>query len=1165
VKNHLQQASVEVSLMRTIWGKKCKLFVGAICALLVLFFAPKARGQAAYGTIIGTVQDPSGAAVPNATITVTDIGKGASRSTATNESGYYTVSNLVPGDYKVTVEAKGFKSFVQNNLPVIVGTSTTLNVTMQLGTVGESITVDAAPPLLETDRASVSTDITGRQVESLPLIDRNFTELELLLPGAAKMPWQHAEGENPQDGIQINNNGQLFSGTNFMIDGMDNTDPVLGIITVNPPVDSVEEVNTTSSNFDAEFSQAGGSVIQVETKSGTNEIHGTAFEYNRLNNFEARDPFTQPKSVPPLHWNQFGGSLGGPLRKDKLFVFGYYQGTRRRIGGSVLTRVPTAAEAAGDLRDLGVPIYDPATGNPDGTRRTEFVSFPTGPNANSLCTNSAGCPDVIPTNRISPQAANLLKLLPAPTLTNVTGGANNFIGSGVQDYDTNEPGIRVDYVQNSKLRYFGHYAYGGYHLNTPGAFKTAGGPQFNGLSGEGITDARNQNGVGGLNYVLSPTLLADFRFGVTKYRVFLSSPDGTQQLATQAGLAGLNDPNRPDTWGLPDVNVKSTGGFQMGYQCNCPLNEQDREVQGVTNWTKVFGNHRLKLGADIRRRQNKRLPSDQHRAGVYTFDPGVTALNVGGNPTGGLGLASFLLGDPDQFNRFAQISTTQQDVQWSMYYYAEDTWRLTNKLTLNYGLRWDTWFADESLNAGQGGRYDVTTNTVYIPGVGGVSKSGNVKTPYHNFSPRIGIAYALNSKTVVRTGWGRSYFEGTFGWTFNTLAADVYPSIVNQSIPSANAFAPINFGTLPAGCTSPLCVGPPAPVFPTIPSNGRLALPDGIGTSNIPTNLEIPYVDSYNLMVERVIFKDATLSVGYVGNVGRDLNGGWNLNAPIPGPGSNTSRQPLFTKIASVPWSNAFGLTQDLFNKCDCESSNYNSLQVKLVKRFSRNYSLLSSYTWSKTLDYGEFGTQSNQYNYRVDYGPAVFDRASVFSLGHTVTLPFGNGEHWGSNTSGWVNAVFGGWQWTGVTLAQSGLPFTVTENNTSLNTFDMTLRPDLTGKAFSGSCSNGLSTHSVNCWFNPGAYSTPAPFTFGNTTRNSLRGPGLFDADWGLHKNFKLTERFNLLFSWDVFNVFNHANLQTPDGNISDSNAGVISDVVALSNTSSGMRTQQLGLHLTW
>src|SRR5215467_14504673 len=812
--------SVEVSIM---WNRKHVLALCVVCALLVFFFAPKVRGQAAYGTIIGTVTDSTGAAVADAKVTVTDMEKGVSQDITTNSTGYYTANNLIPGNYKVSVEAKGFKAYVQQNLPVIVGSSTTLNVTLQVGAVGETITVESAPPLLETDRASVGTDLSSQQVESLPILDRNFTELELLLPGAAKMPWQHGQTENPQGGIQVNTNGQLFSGTNFMIDGMDNNDPVLGIIVINPPIDSVQGFNATTSNFDAEFSQAGGVVIQVETKSGTNQYHGSSFWFYRNDKFEARDPFNQPTSVPPSNWNQYGGSLGGPIRKDKMFGFFSYQGSRQHNPGSAGIRVPTQAERAGDLRDLGVAIYDPATGNPDGTGRTQFISFPTGTNANSLCTLAAGCLNVIPTSRLSPAAQNLLStsFVPLPTVTNPAAPTdNNFFTSGTQEFNTNQFAARFDHDLSSKLRYFGRYSYGGFYLNSPGALGVAGGAQLTGF--EGTSNARNQNGVGGLNYNFGPTLLADFRFGVSKYRVFVTAPDETQQFATQVGIPGLNDPARPDTWGFPDLNINGAGSFIMGYRCNCPLNEQELQYQGVSNWTKIMGSHTFKGGADIRRRKNKRLPSDQHRAGVYNFNIGATALNVGGSPVGGLGLASFLIGDPGPFNRFAQISTTQQDVQWSMYYYGEDTWRITRKLTLNYGLRWDTWFADTSLNAGQGGRYDVTTNTVFIPGVGGVSSSGGVKTQYHNFVPRLGIAYSLNPKTVIRTGWGRSFFEGTFGWTFNTLAADVYPSIVFQSLNPVNSFLPVEFVSGATQGAPSLGTAPPVPVFPAIPSNGRL-------------------------------------------------------------------------------------------------------------------------------------------------------------------------------------------------------------------------------------------------------------------------------------------------------------------------------------------------------
>ena len=1143
--------------MRRKSGEKSQLFVGAICALLALFFAPKARGQAAFGTIIGTVADPSGAAVADAKITITDVGKGISQTTTTNETGFFSVTNLTPSNYRVTVEGKGFKTYVQDNLPVIVGSSTTLNVTLQVGEVGETVTVDSAPPLMETDRASVGTDLSSQQVESLPIIDRNFTELELLLPGAAKMPWQHGQTENPQGGIQVNTNGQLFSGTNFMIDGMDNTDPVLGIITINPPIDSVEGFNATTSNFDPEFSQAGGVVIQVETKSGTNEYHGSSFWFYRNDVFEARDPFNQPKSVPPSNWNQYGGSLGGPIRKDKMFGFFDYQGSRQHNPGSVGIRVPTQAERAGDLRDLGVPIYDPTTGSGSGTGRTQFVSFPTGPNANSQCTNAAGCLNVIPTSRLSQQAQNLLgtTYVPLPSVTNPGSATdNNYFTSGTQEFNTNQFVGRFDHYVSSKLRYFGRYSYGGYYLNSPGALKVAGGAQLTGF--EGTSNARNQNGVGGLNYNFSPSLLADFRLGVTKYRVFVSAPDETQQLATTVGIPGLNDPGRPDTWGLPDLNINGTGSFIMGYRCNCPLNEQDLEYQGVTNWTKIRGAHTFKVGADMRRRRNKRLPSDQHRAGVYDFNSSVTEDTA--VPGSGLGLASFLLGDPSDFNRFAQISTTQQDVQWSMYYYGEDTWRVTSKLTLNYGLRWDTWFADSSLNARQGGRYDVTTNTVYIPGVGGVSSSGGVKTQYHNFSPRLGIAYSLNPKTVIRTGWGRSYFEGTFGWTFNTLAADVYPSIVNQSLKAVSDPFPVEFMSgAPQGAPS-FGTAPPAAVFPTIPSNGRLPLPDGIGDSTIPTNQLIPYVDSYNLTVERAIRGNASVSLGYVGNVGRHLNGGWNLNPPVPGPGPNTSRQPLFAQ---------FGLTQDIFNKCDCVSSDYNALQAKFTKRFSRNYSLLASYTWSKTLDFGEFGTPTNQYNYRVDHGPAVFDRASVFTLGHTLLLPFGRGQHYFSNAGSVMNAIIGGWEWTGITSAESGLAFSPGINSASLNSFDMGLRPDKVGNPNSGSCPGGAAVHTVNCWFNPTVYAPPAAFTFGNASRNSLRGPGFFTADWGLDKNFQVTERFKLQLRWEVFNALNVANWANPGGDVTNCNSvGACTSLPGqITDVSLPMRNQQIGLRLTW
>jgi hypothetical protein len=1110
-----------------------------VLALAFAYPPSKAFGQVTYGNILGTVTDPSGAAVPGAKVTGVDDATGVSYSATTNESGNYTLANLAPATYTVSVAADGFQTFVQKNVTVTVGNSTSVNAVLTLGEVSQQITVSAAPPALQVDRASVSNSLTTQQVDQLPVFNRNFTQLELLLPGTSQMPWQHAESENPQQGIQINANGQLFDTTNFMLDGMSNNDPVLGIVMVNPTIDSVQETRITNSNFDAEFAQAGGSVIQVETKSGTNKIHGSAFEFLQNDVFQARNPFNQGlhapgtpapphRGVPELRWNQFGGSIGGPLKKDKLFGFFDYQGTRRLQGGSVLTRVPTAAERQGDLSDLGTNIYDPATGNSDGSGRTQFADPTRATSANPLGLN------IIPLNRITTQATNIMNLLPQPNVPGATGAANNYAVSQVENFSQNQFDIKIDHYVTTKLHYFGRYDYFDSDITAPAAFGLYGGPQpFTAF--EGHSEAKNQNGVLSATYTVTPTMLADFRFGASRYRVIVTSLDGHQTLADQVGIPGLNIPGHPDTFGLPQLFIDGTGGFQMGYQCNCPLHETENIFSWQTNWTWLKGNHTIKWGAEVQAAQNLRLPSDQHRAGVYHFATGQTSDNAA--TPGGLGIASFLLGDASSFGRFAQISTNQQDRQKRMFYFAQDTWRVTTKLTLNYGLRWDTWFPDNSLHAGQGGRYDVSDNFVRIPGVGGISQSGNGQTQWHNVSPRLGIAYASDPKTVIRTGWGRSYFQGTFGWTFNNIAADIYPSIVSQSIPQPSSFFP----------AIDLATAPPAPVFPTIPSNGLLPLVN-LSDAYIPANQKIPYTDSWNFTVQREVATDLVVTGSYIGNVGRHLNMGWNLNNAIPGPGTDFDlRRPLFLK---------FGLSQNVFDKCDCESSSYHALQAVANKRFSNNYSLIGTLTWSKTLDFGEFGTPTNQYDTKLDHGLAVFDRALAITVGHVVGLPFGKGQRWASNASGILNGVIGGWQWTGITSYYSGLPFDASISDPGLNS-DMSTRPDKIGNPFSGV------PHNRNKWFNPAAFAVPAPYLFGNMGRNSLRQPNQLTFNWALHKNFKVTERLGLEFRWESFNLFNRTNLGSPDNNVTpgNSNAGVISSL----NSAAPMRNMQWALRLNW
>jgi hypothetical protein len=1102
----------------------------AIRRLIVLFslsycFCVTGYGQAVSGNIFGTVLDPSGAVVSGAAVTLLNTGTSITRTTTTNDSGNYSASDLLPGIYQVTVTKTGFSKFVQQNVNVAVAQSTRVDAQLQVGQETQQVTVTEAPPGVETDRAEVQSHMTQRQIQDLPVINRNFTNLTLLVPGATLNTFQHAPSENPQQSTLVNTNGQEFAGTNYLLDGMNNNDQVLGITMVNPPIDSVGNLAISTSNYDAEYTQAGGAVVNVSTRAGSNEAHGSAFEFLQNNIFQARDPFTQGlhapgtpapanRGIPALRWNQFGGSFGGAIKKNKIFAFGDYQGTYRRIGGSQSLRVPTAAERTGNLSDLGVPIYDPQSGNPDGTGRSLFAG------------------GVIPTNRISAPVANLLSNLPQPNIAASNPSANNYATSNVESFDTNQFDVRGDHYLTEKLRYFARYSFLQASITAPGPFGLYGGPAYPAWGFTGASDARNQNVAANVNYVISPQTLTEVRFGMSRYRVAVSALDQNQQLATAVGIPGLNFPDRPDTWGLPDLNINGAGGFSMGYSCNCPLQQRETVFDYVNNWTKIKGNHTIKFGATAELAWNQRLPSDNHRAGVYSFAPSVTSLAT--DASSGLGLASFELGLPSSFNRFAQLSTTQEDRQNRMFYFIQDTWRATQKLTVNFGLRWDTWFPDYSLNAGQGGRYEVTNNTVYVAGVGGVSKSGNSQTQWLNFSPRFSVAYASNQKTVVRAGYGRSYFPGTFGWTFNNMAADVYPSIVNQSLPAPSPFQAV----------FPLTTAPPAVVFPTIPSNGLLPLPDGIGVSYIPANQKIPSVDQWNLTVERNVAQDLNVFFAYVGNVGRHLNGGFQLNAAVPGPGPFNPRRPLF---------NTFGLTQGIFDKCNCTSSNYNALQIRAEKRFSRGYSLLASYTWSKTLDYGEFGTPTDQYNARLDYGPAGFDRTHVFTLAHTLELPFGHGRRYMTHANRFAEGLLGGWDFRGITTVETGLPFSPGLSNTANLNSDMSTRPDVIGNPYGGIDQNR------NAWFNPAAFAAPGLYRFGTAGNNSLRGPGLFEMDLSLDKSFVMAEKYRLEFRWEVFNALNRTNLGLPVTSVDNSAAGIIQDVAA------PMRNMQFGLHLTF
>jgi len=842
-----------------------------LCLALSIPIFGAALGQAVYGSIFGTVTDSSGAAAPNATVTITNTGTNVSVTTKTNESGNYTQTRLIPGTYRVKVEASSFKVAVIEAVVVNIDTASTANVALQPGQVSEQVTITADAPLLKTDRADVATTFETRQITDLPIIDRNFTKFILLTPGTQQLGWQHAASENPQGSIQTMVNGQHFSGTGYQLDGTENRDPILGIIVINPNFEAIGETKITSQNYDAEFGQATAGVVSVSTRSGTNDLHGSAFLFRQNDVLQARNPFSQSaknaqtgKFIPDTLRNQFGGSLGGRIIKDKLFVFGDYDGLRSKIGGTKLLTVPTAAARAGDLSAYGVNIYDPTTSvfNPDGSlkSRDQFGG------------------NKIPTAMLSQQSLNLLKLIPLPNAPGrLNGTVDNYVASGIEGFDKDSFDVRVDFRKSEKLSMFGRYSFADFSRNGPTAFGAGGGSELVSLGGS--SKVRNQSVAYGFDYTWSSTLVTDFRFGFFRYKVTVLPFDFGKNTASDAGVKGLNNDDFSSglfagfikgNSGVPDINFGSGLGVN---RCNCPLDQEENQLQFVSNTTKFVGDHTFKFGVDVRRAYNLRVPSDTHRAGELTFSNGGTA-----NPTGGgLGLATFLLGDVSSFGRYISSSTDARERQWRHFYYGQDSWRVKPKLTVNYGVRLDVINPQTINKNGNGGYVSLDTGMVRTVGVGGTDLNGNVKNSY-NFAPRLSVAYKATDKLVIRAGYGRSYDIGVFGSLFGHSVTQNLPVLAIQSINNGNfnrAFTLAN-GAPPFTAFFGLDKAPNqgGKANAALPTNGQFFLPDGIAAFVLPDKQTLPTVDAYNFTVQFQLTNKMSLEAAYVGNKGTHVFAG---------------------------------------------------------------------------------------------------------------------------------------------------------------------------------------------------------------------------------------------------------------------------------------------------
>jgi len=1140
-------------------------------------------GQAIYGSIYGQVTDSSGAAIANATVTVKNVTKGTSVQVTTTAIGEYAVEHLIPDVYDVAVAATGFRGTESKGIRVSADTSPKVDLKLDVGSATETVTVTGEVPQLKTDRADVALVLNEKTVSDLPNSGRNFASLELLIPGTQVMGWSQNTAENPQGSPTVQINGQHFSGVAYELDGAANQDPILGQIVINPPLDAVTEAKITTQNYDAQFGQAVAAVVTAQTKSGTNGFHGDLFDYRRTDATQARNPFNQfapdpvtGRLLPPAKYNQFGASIGGPIRKNKAFFFADYQGTRQILGSSAIVTVPAALARSSCLSGNGCDLSDylAANGPEKGQIYNPRVITGTGP--------APFANDFIPSQFLSPQALALLALIPAP---NAPGTTSNYSGSGSGSLHNDSVDVKIDDQLSERTHAFGRYSYFGNGTSSSTIFGKGGGQGFSSPTNSfgGTASGRSQSAVFGMDIALSPKLLTDFRLGYLRYHVKTQKYDGTENLASAVGIPGLNLGDS-FTAGAPAFFIENASGnggdglsnfgSALGVNaCNCPLLETEDQYQIVNNWTKILGTHSLKFGVDGRYARNLRVPSDSNRAGELHFSATDTENTTDTTLTspGGMGLATFLIGDVTNMSRYVSVSTNAKETQKRMFTYLQDSWRITPKLTVNYGLRWELYFPETVNGKGQGGFPDLNTGEIRVAGYGPFNTAMNVSKSWKTLAPRLGIAYQLNDKTVIRTGYGRSFDIGVFGSIFGHMLTQNLPVLVNQNLTDSG----VNTAAFN------LAVGPTAFVFPTVPNSGLLPILPGnnVKIRNDPNIF--PTIDAWNFAVQRQLTRTSSVTVGYVGNKGTHTFAGddksTNPNEPaacLPASQSMTGRQLCYNPNAPSgsqtetsnfdflkPYFARFGWTQGLTYYHNGFDTNYNALQVTFEQRFSQGLQFTANYAFQRAYNYG-----ADEVYKKVNWGRFDDLRNQQLTLFGNYELPFGRNRRLGGDVPTWLNYVIGGYELSTSVDWASGLPFTANLSNCSPFTPAGPCRPNKGSGSFPLKLTAfDPTTHSRTYFVPPGlggAFTSPSLDQTGTSPRNAFTGPGLFNADLSLMKTFPIRESVAVEFRMDAFNVFNIINPGNPGNTCIDCTVG--SGAGTIHGMALGTAPRQLDFALT-
>jgi hypothetical protein len=1113
------------------------------------------NAQVLYGSIVGTVEDPSGAVVLGAKITLTSTETGVTREVQPDGQGRYSILSVLPGRYALTVNASGFRTITRSDVDVTINTVTRVNFQLEVGAVTEQMTISGQGLVLQTDKSETRSEITTTAITNLPLPNfRNYQSLINLVPGATPADFQNTYMSAPGRALATNVNGANKNNNNTRVDGASNIFLWLPHHTAYvPPAESIETVAISTSSYDAEQGMTGGAAITVATKSGTNDLHGVAFWFHDNQHLKARNYNFRPTARPVLPKtinNIAGGTLSGPIFKNKLFYFFSYERTSQRNGVNQNFSVPPADIRAGDFsKYLGLSlIYDPLTGAGDGSARQPFSG------------------NIIPSNRISPIFDNVQKLLEQPNQAadDVWGINNNFGVSGTQKLDRNQYDVKINYNPTAKLTLWGKYSRMGASVHGKAAFEKLVGPGVGGADpGWGTTTV--QVPTVGFNYTLSPTFLVDGVYGYTR----LDQPAfGFDYDGTNYGL---------DVWKIPGTNggaqyagdekysgMPSIGtGFTVWGQNSTPLPwwRYERSQTYSTNFSKVFSSHEIRFGYDmVHHALTHWQPETANPRGAINFSGNTTMIRAGTSRTTNT-YAAALLGLVNNYAKSVQF-LMMETREWQFGWYLRDRWQVSRNFTLNLGLRYEYY---PLMTRGDRGieRWDPATNLVTIGGLGSVPMSNGMSTSKKLLAPRVGLAWRLDDKTVVRSGYGITFDPLPFSRPLRGL----YPATITASFVPAPA--PGFTTTSGYEYFNTLAQGLPAVPTPDL-SSGVIPLPNTIDMGpRSPWGGQINrgYIQSWNFAVERQLPKQLIGSVAYVGNHTVRWLADIDINAAAPGTGS--AGRPLFARLGRNITTNMWDGSYD---------GNYHGLQTSLNRGFAGGLLVKGAYTWSKAINYtdedGWAALRAFNWLPAVDRNRTVagYDRRHMFTMAFVWEAPFGKGKKFNIDSK-LLDTVAGGWTLSSVFSAYSGTPFTVSGNAASLN-----------APGNSQTADQIAPVRKINefgpgqFYFDPMSFRDPNfnrpsnVFRFGNMGPNAIYGPGFWRDDINLAKTFQFTEKVGLEFRAEAFNLTNTIRWNNPnagaasmqlntDGSLANAN-----NFMSITGTPTGYERQvRFGLRLSF